>query len=336
MAQKILAVCDKEEKYLYRLVECLENRELLPFSICAFTNERALRKFSSKTEIELLLIAEGSYVEEIKQLPITHILILNESGNEAGEGIKNINKYQSAEGIFREIMENYMGNAQEAPRRLQSGSQMKIIGNYTPVRRCLQTTFALTMGQILAKEHKVLYMNFESYSGLSYLLNREFSLDITDVLYYFNCEREKLAYRLAGMVQSINGMDFIPPAVSYQDLCGVTGEQWLHLFREVEASTSYEYLILDLSEQMNGLFNILRQCFKVYTITREDGFAAAKIKQYEAMLCMSDYEDVTAKTKKWSLPVFHRLPNGLDQLTHGELASYVKKIVEEDIYEQTR
>ncbi|WP_342757863.1 hypothetical protein [Kineothrix sedimenti] len=335
MDQKVLAVCDKEEKYLYRLVECLENRELLPFSICAFTNERALRKFSSKTKIELLLIAESLYEEDLKGLPIEHILILNESGNEAGDGIKNINKYQSAEGIFREIMESCMENVQAASTRRLSGNPMKIIGNYTPIRRCLQTTFSLTMGQILAKKHKVLYMNFENYSGLSYLLNREFNVDISDVLYYFNCEREKLAYRLAGMVQSINGMDFIPPVVSYQDLSGVTGEQWLHLFQEVEAASSYEYLILDLSEQMHGLFNILRQCFKVYTITREDGFAAAKMKQYEAMLSMTEYMDVAAKTKKWNLPVFHRLPDGLEQLTHGELACFVKKIVEEDIYEQT-
>ncbi|NLL75851.1 MAG: hypothetical protein GX235_01180 [Clostridiales bacterium] len=335
MNNKIMAICDKEEKYLYRIIECFEAREFLPFTIYAFTGAEELIKFSVTKEIELLLIAENSYENEIKKLPIAQIMILNESGREVGEGIKNINKYQSGQEILRDIMDSYAGEAGYFLRKRQAGSHMKIIGNYTPVRRCLQTTFALTMGQILAKEYKVLYLNFESYSGLSYLMNRDFNVDITDVIYLLNCEKEKLTYRLAGMVQSINGMDFIPPVVSYKDLCSVTGEQWLHLFQEIERASAYDYLVLDLSEQMHGLFDILRQCFRVYTITREDSFAAAKMKQYEAMLRMTDYQDVASKIRKWNLPVFHRLPCGLEQLTHGELAGYVRKIVEEDIYGKT-
>lgn len=334
MDKKILAVCDKEEKYLHRIMECLEEKEVLSFALCAFTDAEELKRFGCSNKIELLLIAENSYEEGLKELPIAHIMILNESGREAGNGIKNINKYQSAEVILREIMEGYTGSCGEITKRLRTGNRMKIIGNYTPVRRCLQTTFAFCMGQILARDHKVLYLNFESYSGISFLLNREFCTDITDVLYYFNCERGKLSYRLEGMVQSVNGMDFIPPVVSYKDLDSVSGEQWIKLFQEIEEVSSYEYLILDLSEQMHGLFDILRQCFKIYTITREDSVAAAKIKQYESMLRIENYEDVTAKTRKWNLPAFHRIPCGLEQLTHGELAGYVKKIVEEDIYGQ--
>ncbi len=335
MNKKILAICDGEEKYLHRLMEYMESKEVLPFTIYAFTDMEELKKFSGRKEIEVLLIAENTYSEEVKELAITQIILLNEGGEEIGKGIRNINKYQASEIIFREIMEEYSGEISGISRKLRTKSRMKIIGNYTPIRRCMQTTFALTMGQVLAKKHRVLYLNFESYSGFSFLLNREFCVDITDVLYYFNCEREKLAYRFAGMVQSLNGMDFIPPVVSYRDLSMVDGEQWLRLFQEIEEISDYEYMILDLSEQIQGLFDILRQCFKIYTITKEDGLALAKMKQYEAMLRMTDYEDIAVKTRKWNLPVFHRLPYGLERLTHGELGTYVKKVIEEDIYEST-
>lgn len=333
MDKKILAICDGEEKYLHRLTEYLENKEILPFKIYAFTSVEELKKISQRKEIEILLIAENAYTSEVKELSVSQIILLNESGEEIGGGIKNINKYQSSEAILREVVEGYEGEVKGVSRKFRTGSRMKIIGNYTPIRRCLQTTFALSMGQMLAKKHKVLYLNFESYSGFSFLLNREFNVDITDVLYYFNCEKEKLVYRFAGMVQSMNGMDFIPPVVSYRDLSMVEGEQWLHLLQEIEEISDYEYVILDLSEQMQGLFDILRHCFKIYTIAREDGLAVAKIKQYEAMLRMTDYEDIAVKTRKWNLPVFHRLPQGLEQLTHGELGAYVKNIIEEDIYE---
>lgn len=209
---------------------------------------------------------------------------------------------------------------------------MKIIGNYSPIGRCMQTTFALSMGQILSKKHKTLYLNFESYSGFGYLLNREFASDLTDVLYYFNCEKEKLPYRLEGMIQTINGLDYIPPVLSYRDLAETEGREWIELFREIEKTSKYEYLILDLSDQMKGLFDVLRECFRVFTIVKEDGYAEAKLRQYEEVMKMMNYEDIAVKTKRWSLPEFCRLPPGLGQLTHGEMAAYVKGIIEEDIY----
>lgn len=334
MKKKIFALCDSEEVYLQRMVEYLEEKEALPFLIHAFTGVEELKKFNSQKEIELLLVAESCYTREVKDMNIGNLMILNESGNKIGEDITNISKYQSSEKILGEVLRAYSGGNEDACRRITSGSQMMIIGNYTPIGRCLQTTFAMSLGQILAQKHKVLYLNFESYSGFGCLMERDFTMDITDALYFFNCERGKFAYRLAGMVQSVNGMDLIPPVVSFKDLHTITGEQWLDLFREIESISGYEYLILDLSEQMNGLFEILRSCYRVYTITREDRIAAAKIKQYETMLMLEEYQDVAAKTRKWSLPVFHTLPSGLEQLTHGELAAYVKGVVEEDIYDR--
>ncbi len=335
MNHKVLALCDNEIIYLHHMLEYMQSGQELPFSVHGFTSVDELIKFSNKSEIELLLIAENIYEESLEELPIAQMVILNESGSRVGKDRKNINKYQSLQNIMKEITESYVENAGEVPIRFSSTRNLKIIGNYTPIRRCLQTTFSLCMGQILAKEHKVLYLNFENYSGLSYLLDRDFKMDITDVLYFLNCDRERLSYRLSGIVNSINGLDFIPPVISYKELNMITGQQWINLLHEIEEATDYEYLILDLSEQVQGLFEILRQCFKVFTIIREDCFAAAKVKQYEAMLQIEDCRDIVIKTRKWNLPLFRSLPHNLEQLTHGELASYVREIIEEDIYAGT-
>ena len=130
----------------------------------------------------------------------------------------------------------------------------------------------------------------------------------------------------------MNGLDYIPPVVSYQQLGGITGEQWIQLFREIEKISEYEYLILDLSEQVQGLFDVLRECCNIFTIVREDGIAEAKMRQYEALIQSMNYEDIVVKTKKWKLPVFRRIPPGIEQLTRGEIAAYVTKIIEEEIY----
>lgn len=332
MVKKILAICDREEEYLYHMADYLEKKEQFPFAVRAFTDPSQLVRFMDKNEIELLLIAENAYDESVKGKKAGHVLLLNESGQEMKEVAQNINKYQSSENIFRAVMSSYMSEGGEMPRRIATGNKMQMIGIYSPIGRCLQTTFALSMGQLLAKKHKTLYLNFESYSGFRQLLNREFGTNLMDALYYFNGEKDKLAYKLDGLVESVNGLDYIPPTLSHRDLREITGEQWLELFHEIERISKYEYLILDLSEQMNDLLDVLRECNQVFTIVKKDEIAEAKLRQYEAVLQLMNYEDVAAKTRKWNPPAFHRLPCNMEQLTHGELAACIKKIIEEDVY----
>lgn len=210
---------------------------------------------------------------------------------------------------------------------------VKLIGIYSPVKRCLQTSFALSLGQLLAKEHKTMYLNFEMYSGLGELLRREYQTDMLDVMYYFQSAREKLALRLPSVIQNAGGLDYIPPMQYSLGIKEVPGEQWLALCRNIAAIGEYEYMILDLDDGIDGLFDLLKSCQKIYTITKEDPFAQAKLRQYERMLQQGELGEISEKTVKCRFPIFQELPGSLDMMTHGELAGYVKSIIKEDIYE---
>ena len=163
------------------------------------------------------------------------------------------------------------------------------------------------------------------------MLSRSFHSDISDLMYYFECAREKLSYRIESIVETVNGLDFIPPAQLYQNLAGIRGEQWIDLFHEMERATEYEFLILDLTEGVLDLWDVLRSCDRVYTISRDDSLAKAKIEQYEKALENMNYGDVSAKTVKWKLPIFKELPARFEELTYGDLAAYVKSQVFPDL-----
>ena len=62
----------------------------------------------------------------------------------------------------------------------------KVLGVYSPVGRCLKTSFALTIGKLLAQEERVLYLNLEEFSGLSVLMKEEYKSDLSDLLYFYN------------------------------------------------------------------------------------------------------------------------------------------------------
>ena len=332
MHTKVLAIFDFEERYAYGLMEYLEQKSNLPFRVHVFTQSDKFDRFQGKDDIECLLIAESAFSELIEKYNIPHIIILSESGNVVNTTLCHIDKYQSCENIYKEILRYYTEVSEDGRSILRHlKKHMKIIGIYTPVGRCLQTTFAITLGQMLSMKAKTLYLNFERYSGLSRMLSREFNSDISDLVYYFECAKEKLAYKVDTLVEKIGKLDFIPPTRVYQNLAGIRAKQWIELLSEMDRCTDYEYLILDLTDGMTELWEVLRICDVVYTITKGDPMAMAKVNEYESAIELSGYPDVLAKTKKCSFPLFHHLPQRFDELTRSDLAAFIKDNIMKDI-----
>lgn len=337
MRQKIMAICDTEEAYAFRLAEYLLEKGKLPYALYLFTEVEKLQNLAQQEEIAILLIAENAWKlikEEYVRQKVQQLFVLQESDEQDKEDLCYISKYQSPDQILQRIFLSVEDLADWTKQGDTATWEAKLIGMYSPIKRCLQTSFALTLGQMLAKKHKVLYLNFEYYSGLGQLLRREFAADMTDVVYYFQCAKEKLAMRLPSILQNINGLDYIPPIQSPLALKEVNGRQWVELCREIAEMGQYEYIILDLDDGINGLFDLLEQCSKIYTITKEDSFAEAKINQYEQALKLNELEEIAEKTVKCKFPLFQKLPADLELMTHGELAEYVRSIIEEDIYDR--
>ncbi len=332
MNKKILAICDCEDRYAEGLMEYMSEKSHLPFRIHVFTDAEHLMNSPQMEDIECLLVSESIYGSISGAFTVPHIIILSESGNILDNTLHHIKKYQSCENIYREVLAYYTKESDAVDKKVRvSEKGMRIIGIYTPIQRCLQTTFAFTLGQILSRSHKTLYLNFERYSGLAELLRRDFQSDISDLMYYLECAKEKLAYKIDAIVENVNGLDFIPPAEIFQNIAGIRADQWEELFGEMAECTEYEYILLDLTDGMLDLWDVLRSCDLVYTITKGDTIAMAKMYQYEKILRSMNYEDILNKTRKCRFPVFRELSARFDELTVGELASYVKDQILPDI-----
>jgi cellulose biosynthesis protein BcsQ len=244
----------------------------------------------------------------------------------------NINKYQAADCIVNEVMTYYVDSGAHIPySAIKQGKLAKIIGIYSPVKRCLQTTFCMTLGQILAKNHKVLYLNYETFSGFPQIMGRTYRSDITDMMYIYECVKEKFILKLYTITEQLNGLDYIAPTAVFPDMMNIPGSQWTALLKELREQSDYEFIILDLSDYVNGLLQILQGCDIVYTITKNDMYAAAKMKQYEDLLQDLDYGEVISKTKKLNLPAFRNIPLKYDEMTYSEIAGYIKENVIDEL-----
>ena len=108
---------------------------------------------------------------------------LSENGV-AEEGEAVVYKYQASDDLLREVMSWY--RPQEIPVLMTAaGRRSRITGVYSPIGRCGKTSFALTLGQVLAREEKVLYITLEEFSGLSALTGTVYTGGLSDLLYYY-------------------------------------------------------------------------------------------------------------------------------------------------------
>ncbi len=354
MRNRTVVICDREENYARRMGEYFLERTGGSSQIQVFTKTEELQRYWQQQKAEVLLIAESFYEglpEGMFSEGETQIFLLQEKGKIAVEGMLVVDKYQRPENIVQSVLEaaeeicegcpggtedrgdKEDGNGKSGGTARDGRKAGKWIGVYSPIKRCLQTPFSITLGQLLAREHKVLYLNFECYSGLRQLMNREFSTDMMDVMYYFRYARGKLAARLPAMIQSMNGLDFIPPVYSSLDIRQVTGAQWVDFCKEIALLGGYEYLILDLDDGIEGLFDLLQRCDRIYTITKDDRYAVAKMTQYEQILKFQEQEMIADRTVKCSFPLFSGIPADIERMTHGDLARYVKAIIREDLQE---
>lgn len=327
-AEKVMVLCDTEEEYAQQMTEFLKKQKNLPWELHTYTSVEDLFR-EEKGTLGMLVAAESAYCDEMQALMPERLVILSESGIARWEKLIYVDKYQEAEEVLKCLIGIYMEIADVQFPRLQKGCKTVFIGNYSPVRRCLQTSFALAMSQILAREHSTLYLNFEHYAGIAELLPDMQTLDMADLLYFLNADRDKFRFRMQTILKHKGSLDYIPPMKAGQNLLAVTKEEWIGLLQKIEELGEYEYVILDLSESMQGLFDILRLCTKVYTLTREDRLAESKLLQYEQVLALYEYEDVLEKTKRLNLSYIRRLPEELEQLTKGSLADLIKGLIKE-------
>jgi len=329
LEHKILALCDPEKDYAQHMADFLRRKKDAVWEIRVFSEKRELLEFAGEESMEILLIAESVYGDFVQGIKVKLPIILSETGMIKTQGMVHIDKYQPAEKVRQEMLYHYLEHSEEGYIRMSGLGKSKLIGMYSPVRRCLQTTFALTFSQLLAEKHRTLYLSFEYYCGLEEWKECK-RQDLSTLLYHRQNKGQLQGMHLQTLVKKEGNLDCVVPMVNGENLLYVTPEEWKKLLDNLTHCGEYEYVVLDLSENLQGLFEILRACDHIYTMVLEEPAALQKICAYEQLLLLQEYEDVKAKTSRCKLPVFRKLPESLNQYTKGELANYIRGMLKRE------
>lgn len=333
MISKILAIYDLEADYVDRLVNYISEKRGMPFKTIAFTQKEALFKYVSEQYIDVLLISSELIDEKIESMNIGEIILLSsgEVSSKYGEYM-NVYKYQLAENIVREILECFENVCEGGDVISISKTTTKIIGVYSPLGRVGKTTFALTLGQILAAECSTLYINLEEFSGFDKIFNTAYVADMSDLMYFFKQNPEVVPIKLPMITKNIHGMDYVPPLLFSEDLRNFEAHEWIKLLEKIALSCNYEIIVLDLSNMVKNVFDVLEICNSIYMPITDDRISLMKVSSFEEYLLKTERQSILNRMIKVKIPELEGEKwneNYLEQQLWGQLGEFIRKMLRE-------
>ena len=301
-------ICDIQTEYAECLFRVLSEQFHTGYQFHLFHDIEKMEEFIENAGADILLVSQ-EYEGRTEKFPgIGKRFVLTELPKIKKPDEKRIPvfRYQSADNIIKEIragMENpgRHHKVRDGPSRpgtptlgrsavslteeirerpaYRAGTARGLLGIYSPVHRIGKTRYALRMGQKMAEKMPVLYLNLEGYSGGEFYFEEPEGQDLGDLLYCLKQERTDYGMRISSMASQIAGMDYIKPMKNELDLRAVSGKEWMRLLDLISEKCIYDAVILDLGDGIDGLYDILSRCDRVYTPYISDAAALAKVKQ---------------------------------------------------------
>lgn len=329
--KKIMAVYDEDPFYAERLSDYVNRKEKGVFRAQAFTSKEKLEEFAKEHDIDVLLAGESVGKEGFSDLrSVQKIYLTEEREPECVREEASVYKYQSGDDIIREVMAAYCelpGVKAVFPGLAER--EKRIIGVYSPVGRCGKTSLSLAMGQLLAKEEKVLFVSLDTFTGFSFLLDEQWKRDMSDLIYYYKQGRFH-GLRLNSIVYYLGDMAWLPP-FRYPDDCNqVSAAEMAELLVLILRESAYETIVLDIGNYDRQVLPILDACSVIYMPIKEDSVSQAKLKEFEKYANDFGSRGMKEKVHKIHVPLVtgaKRMEHFPQELLWGDMGDFVRSLL---------
>lgn len=323
-----MAVFDADGDFASRFADYVNQKRRTLFTAMAFSDEERLISYGKDHEIEILLVDEkaGDLAERVKAGQV--IVLCEGEVVEMRENRPSIYKYQPGDCIMREVMACYCNRPVDSALALL-GDRATVLGVFSPVNRCLKTSFSLVLGQLLSRGETVLYLNMETYSGFSRLMQTTHENDLSDVLYLYR-QGGYHWMKLKAMIYSWERLDYIPPVKYGEDLNQVQPQDMAMLIDRMARESGYDKMIVDVGQMGREVMPLLEVFDVIYTPVRGDCVSRAKIEEFEEYLEAAGEKEMKERIHRIKLPynsAFGKQGNYLEQLLWGELGDYVRQML---------
>ncbi len=279
----ILIIYDRERGYASKVAEYVNTKDSFPFEARYFCEVSQLSLYQDRKNADIIL-AEEEVCEELGEYIMKdRLLLLTSNRPDRNDSSGRIYKYQSMDCIIKEIL-MYASSRQDLCNLVTRKQQMKMIGLFSPLGRSGMTTLGLALGEMLSKNHRTIYVDMTAYSNIDHMTGQEATMDLSDLMYAINNDSKDISALVGGASTSLFGLDILPSMKRHSDLICIGLHEWKQFLKQLENGTDYEYILLDLSEAIQGLMNIIGMCDRLIVTVPDDPSTDTELERFRSEL----------------------------------------------------
>lgn len=250
----LVEIFDKDNEYAARLCQALNSKNEGTFEALFLKSPE-----ERKDPEGLLLVSEDAEPEEIDSARGGTVALLTEvQGYSGSGGMPVIFKYQSISAIQKEIQALLQPSPQPA---FGIPGKTRYIGIASPIGGSGKTAFSLALGQMLARNSRVLYVDLEPFSDIE-TMTENVPCSLSDLLYEVHTENRTDA-PLSRYCAEWKGLFVLKPAETPEDIYKTGPEEFVQLLETITGRYEPEAVLLEfgadlrLLEGFSGLLSTL-------------------------------------------------------------------------------
>lgn len=287
-----LAILEKDQSYLNRIVSVFGTKYADKFQIYSFTDMDVAFSTLETAKIEVM-VASDAFEIDVNKLPkrCGFAYFVDSADVEMLNGQRAICKFQKADLIYKQILSIYSENAGNVSGLKFGDDSCKIIF-FQPVSGGVgaSSMAAACAMHFAAKGKKTLYLNLEKFGSANAFFTAEGQFDMSDIIFALKSKKANLAMKLESCVkQAENGVFFYSQSKIALDMMELNTEDITRLISELQLTGSYDYIVVDTD------FSIDREALKIYRKAHTvawvgDGSELSNIKLFRAFNALSTLE----------------------------------------------
>ena len=256
-----LAILEKDQSYLNRIVSVFGTKYADKFQIYSFTDMDVAFSTLETAKIEVM-VASDAFEIDVNKLPkrCGFAYFVDSADVEMLNGQRAICKFQKADLIYKQILSIYSENAGNISGLKLGDDSCKIIF-FQPVSGGVgaSSMAAACAIHFAAKGKKTLYLNLEKFGSANAFFTAEGQFDMSDIIFALKSKKANLAMKLESCVkQAENGVFFYSQSKIALDMLELNTDDITRLISELQLTGSYDYIVVDTD------FSIDHDALKIY------------------------------------------------------------------------
>lgn len=283
--------------------------------------EKALA-FHKLNTVHILILDEShreSYRKQVEeaQIPAIHkVIIITEHKGIMYEEEIPLYKYQSSQVLVQSIYNTYVASLGDLYSKFL---QVKIIGIFSPSNSTYTSIYAERISEIVAREKRTLYVNFELFPCIS--PNEEGKGTLSDLIYMIATSSKVSANQLTQICEGGDTFDYIYPILHSKDLFSIDSESLEKLFQWFLMQKQYEVICISLDYIFTFTEELFSYCDAIFSPIEDTTQAKRKQDVFLNMLQMEQKTNVIEKIYPYTVP------QGNLNMEEARLQSFLQTVV---------